>query len=174
MATPRISTGKGTIPVGVTASLTIGGVTTALTATATASTRVVISIPTNAVNDDLDVLVPKQQTNRYIYIPSTGAFAKIKSRPGLFIFETETPITAAGVGFQIVESILQSFSVINVGTADGTVAASSVDGSAGYALLVAGESNDINKDPNFGRDKYVNAWAFDATGTTFKIIESII
>lgn len=174
MATPRISTGRGTVPAGVTAELTISGVTTPLTATATASTRVVISEPSGATNDDLDVIVPKYPVNYYIFVPTTGVFAKIKSRPGLFIFETETPVTIAGVGFQIVKSRNQSFSIINIGSADGLVAESSADGSAGYVPIIAGESNDINKDTNASRAKFVDAWAFNATGTTLKIIESTI
>jgi hypothetical protein len=176
MATPRESSGRGTVPAGVTATATVGGSTTTLTATATNSTRVVIAnLPVGATNDTLNTLVPLNYgDNYYLFVPTTGVFAKIKSRPGEFIFETETPVTIAGVSFQIVTCRLQSFSIINIGTADALIAESSLDGTAGYVTLAEGEFNNVDKNQEVSRAKYVGAWAFNATGTTVKIIQSNI
>jgi len=176
MATPRQSSGRGTIPEGLTATATVGSSTTTLTATATNSTRVVIgNLPVGATNDTLNSLVPLNRgSNYYLFVPTTGVFAKIKSRPGEFIFETETPVTIAGASFEVVTCRLQSFSIINIGNSDAFVAGSSVDGTAGYVILAAGEFNNVDKNQEVSRAKYVGAWAFDATGTTVKIIQSNI
>lgn len=180
-ALPRTSTGRGTVPQGVSATLTVGGSTTTLTATSISGkpTLVLIgNLPAGATDYDLNTLLPPTRmgslADRYIFVPTTGTFAKIVARPGEFIIETEYPVAIAGADFDIVYGNLQSASILNTGSADGKVAAFSEDGTAGYVDLVVGESTNIGKQPLTSRGRFIAAWAYDATGTSFKINESTI